>query len=38
LPANLATEEVIEALAQLFATQSFVTHEEFQYIVKQFTK
>jgi len=38
LPANLATEEVIEALAQLFATQSFVTREEFQYMVKQFTK
>jgi PilZ domain-containing protein len=38
LPANVATEEVIEALAQLFATQSFVTREEFQYMVKQFTK
>jgi hypothetical protein len=38
LPANLATEEVIEALARLFATQSFVTREEFLYTVKQFTK
>ena len=38
LPANLATEEVIEALAHLFASQSFVTREEFLLTIKQFTK
>jgi hypothetical protein len=38
LPANLSTGEVIEALARLFATQSFVTREEFLHTIKQFTK
>lgn len=38
LPANLGTEEVIEALAHLFASQSFVTREEFLLTIKQFTK
>jgi PilZ domain len=38
LPANLGTGEVIEALASLYATQSFVTRDEFLYTVKQFTK
>ena len=38
LPANLGTEEVIEALAQLFATQSFVTRDEFLFTIRQFTK
>jgi PilZ domain len=38
LPANLGTEEVIQALAQLFATQSFVTRDEFLFTIRQFTK
>jgi hypothetical protein len=38
LPANLSTREVIEAPASLFATQSFVTRDEFLYTIKQFTK
>jgi hypothetical protein len=38
LPANLSTGEVIEALALLFATQSFVTRDEFLHTIKQFTK
>ena len=38
LSANLSTREVIEALASLFATQSFVTRDEFLYTIKQFTK
>jgi PilZ domain len=38
LPANLGTEEVIQALAQLFASQSFVTRDEFLFTIRQFTK
>ena len=38
LPVNLSAREVIEALASLFATQSFVTRDEFLYTIEQFTK
>jgi hypothetical protein len=38
LPVNLGTEEVVEALAQLFTTQSFVTRDEFLFTIRQFTK
>ena len=36
LPANLRTAEAIEALAQLFATQSFITRDEFLHVIQRF--
>jgi hypothetical protein len=36
LPANLKAGEAIHALAQLFATQSFITRDEFLHILERF--
>jgi hypothetical protein len=38
LPANLKTGEAIEALAQLFSMQSFITRDEFLHIIERFAK
>jgi PilZ domain len=38
LPANLNGGEAIEALAHLFATQSFATRDEFLHIIERFSK
>jgi hypothetical protein len=36
LPANLKAEEAIEALAQLFSMQSFITRDEFLHVIERF--
>jgi PilZ domain len=38
LPANLNGREAIDSLAHLFATQSFVTRDEFLHIIERFSK
>jgi hypothetical protein len=38
LPVNLNAREAVEALAQLYATQSFVTRDEFWRTIEQFAR